>query len=69
MFGISDILCSLKATIIEAEQFADLCKSLPKHVSEDMISERKKRREAELQHHRNMEVAREGRALNFWGNR
>lgn len=53
----------------EAIRFDIYCKSLPPEQAEKLQAERKKQREEELQHQRNLEVAREGRSKNFWGDR
>ena len=53
----------------EARMFNELCKTLPGEQAEELMRERKKRRDEELKHSRNLEVARESRSLNFWGNR
>ena len=73
MFGIHfaavQLVVSLKAYQEEARIFDELCKSLPPDVVVALREARKKRQEEALQHQKNLEVAREGRSLNFWGNR
>ena len=57
----------------ERKDFEKFCDSLPKEDADKLRSERKagqkKRREVYEQHQRDLDVAREGRSLNFWGNR
>ena len=68
-FYIVNAVAALKAYQKEARLFDDMCKSLPQEQADKLRMERKKQREENLQHLRNLEVAREGRSLNFWGNR
>lgn len=70
---IAQIVISAKA-ILESHQrekqaFKNLCNSLPPDVVSDLRSKRKKQTDQLLQHYRDLEIAREGRSLNFWGNR
>jgi len=51
----------------EKKAFKQLCDSLPKDEADKLKSARSARRDAELAHQRALEVAREGRSLNFWG--
>ena len=68
-FCIVNAVAALKAYQEEAKRFDELCKSLPQEQADKLKMERKKQREENLQHLRNLEVAREGRSLNFWGDR
>ena len=49
--------------------FKKFCDSIPKDEADRLRAERRARRDTELAHQRALEVAREGRSLNFWGNR
>lgn len=73
MFGVDffiiNAVVTLKAYKEEAKRFEELCKSLPQEQADKLRLDRKKRQEENLQHQRNLEVAREGRSLNFWGDR
>ena len=73
MFGIQfammQAVATLKACQEEARRFEEMCKTLPDDVVASLRADRKKRYEENLQHQRNLEVAREGRSLNFWGDR
>ncbi len=64
-----DSLSTIERSIEEVKAFNELCDSLPKEEADKLREERSKRIESEQQHRRNLEVAREGRSLNFWGNR
>ena len=68
-FFIVNAVNTLKAYQEEARRFDELCKSLPQEQADQLKAERKKQREENLQHMRNIEVAREGRSKNFWGSR
>ena len=74
MFGIQFVMiqaavATLKAYQEEARIFEEMCKTLPDDIVATLVADRKKRQEEARQHQRNLEVAREGRSLNFWGNR
>ena len=69
LFDVTSAFAYVKAYQEEARRFEEMCKSLPPHIAESLRAERKKQRDEKLQHQRNLEVAREGRSLNFWGNR
>lgn len=68
MLGIELAIAMVRFKIEEQKRFEALCKKFPEK-AETLRAERKKRQDEELQHQRNLEVAREGRSLNFWGNR
>lgn len=66
MFGmIEQVILVLK----EQEAFNKMCDSLPKERSNALRETRRKQWQEELEHNCKLEIAREGRSLNFWGNR
>jgi hypothetical protein len=73
MFGID--LSAIQAVIYieayqkEAKRFDEFCKTLPIEQANKLIAERDRKIADVLKHQRALEVAREGRSLNFWGNR
>ena len=73
MFGIAQAVVQsvsyLKAYQEEANRFDDYCKTLPIEEANKLRAERNRQREETLKHQRALEVAREGRSLNFWGDR
>ena len=66
---IQAVATTLKAYQEEARIFEEMCKTLPDDIVASLMADRKKRQEEARQHQRNLEVAREGRSLNFWGHR
>lgn len=71
MFGS---IIHFAAAILEADQkekraFKKLYDSLPSDMAAELRRERKNHKDRILRHYKNLEIAREGRSLNFWGNR
>lgn len=69
VFAVVNALTVAKAYQAEARRFYEHCKSLPPEQAQRLQAERDKQRQEDIQHQRNLEVAREGRSLNFWGER
>lgn len=76
MFGFAENLIAAESLVSaleyhrkEQKNFEALCNSLPNEEAEKLRAERKKTREENLKHQRALEIAREGRSLNFWGER
>lgn len=73
MFGIVpytiEAVSCLKAYQEEAKRFHELCKTLPEDKANELKALRKRQQEENLKHQRALEVARESRTLNFWGER
>ena len=67
MIGL--IIAQLKVELSEREAFKKLCKTLPKEQSDFIKATRIAHQKEQLEHYRNLEVARESRSLNFWGSR
>lgn len=68
-FCIMNAMAVAKAQHEYESRFEETCKSLPPEMEQELRRDRQKRQEDNMQHQRNLEVAREGRSLNFWGNR
>lgn len=69
MFGIEVCVASVLWAVEENKQFELKCSLLPKDEADKLRAERKARFELESQRRHELAVAREGRSLNFWGNR
>ena len=66
---ISSMMAELEAYRKDALRFNAIRKSLPIEEANKLREERRKDMEGRLKHQRALEIAREGRPLNFWGNR
>lgn len=73
MFGIAggvlQAITIIERDIVEREAFEKMCESLPASSAEFLRLARKDREKEEIEHIRKLEIAREGRSLNFWGDR
>ncbi len=69
MFASTGVATAMNAVNAERKAFKSFCDSLPKDEADKLKAVRMARRDTELAHQRALEVAREGRSLNFWGNR
>jgi hypothetical protein len=69
MFFAGMAVTAFMMALEEKKQFDAMCETLSPEDKAMAIAARIRRQQIEQQHARNMEVAREGRSLNFWGNR
>ena len=69
MFGSSIAIAQAICSINEFNEFEKMCDSLPENVAKEFRAARQAERLHEREHREKLEIAREGRSLNFWGNR
>lgn len=69
IFGIEVAIAQMQAYAHEQQQLSKLRKALPPEEFAKIMKARKKARKKEAKHQRKLAIAREGRSLNFWGNR
>lgn len=69
MLGIITAVSALHQLERERVAFNDMLNSLLKEQSREMRYIRALRMEDQAKHQKDLEIAREGRSLNFWGNR
>lgn len=69
IIGATTAVNIIEAYREDKKRFDALCKSLPEEMANQLKADRQKRMDESEQHRKNLEVAREGRSLNFWGNR
>jgi hypothetical protein len=69
MFCAAAFSAHLMAAIKEIQDFENMCNSLPEAEASKMRELRRKTIAEKREHQRKLEIAREGRSLNFWGQR
>ena len=69
MFGIEIAVATAMRSIQDAKEEQRIIQSLPPDLAKKLLNKRAKERRKIIKYQEKHAIAREGRPLNFWGNR
>lgn len=69
MFGIELAVATAMRSIQDAQDEQKIIQSLPPDLAKKLLKKRAKQRRRIQKHQEKLAIAREGRSLNFWGDR
>lgn len=69
IYNLDIAIAELQRHRVEQDHLKELRKKLPREQFDAIIKQLKKKHKRDAKHQRKLAIAREGRSLNFWGNR